>query len=637
MPFVPHTDDDVRAMLAAIGVASIDELFDEIPSALRAARPLDLQVAASEMELARLMRERAEHDGTYLNFIGAGAYEHHIPAAVWQIATRGEFYSSYTPYQAEASQGTLQVLYEYQTMMASLLALDATNASLYDGASALAEAVLMAVRAHKGAKRVLVPRTVHPRWRKVTRTLTRNQGIELVELDYDRASGQVAVAALQRFNGRDFAALVIPQPNFFGVLEPVDEMVSWAHAHGMLAVAVVNPTALAMLKPPGEWAAGGADIAVGEGQPFGVPLSGGGPYFGFMACRQALVRQMPGRLVGATRDVEGRRGYTLTLQAREQHIRRSKATSNICTNQGLMVTAATLYLALLGPSGLAQVARTCHSNALDLIELLTATAGVARSFQAPFFHEFVISLDTPAARVLHALKAHGILGGLDLASDYPELGSSLLVCATETKTGQDLKRFSDTMARVLLRAYRPVPCAINTPPHLMEDGPMANVTLGGNPITVAGKLPAKGELAPDFTLTSKDLKDVGLEDFAGKRKVLNIVPSLDTPVCAKSTRIFNERASGMANAVVLVISADLPFAMNRFCGAEGIANVVTLSTVRNRDFHAKYGVDIADGPLKGLTARAVVVLDEGNRVLYSQLVPEIKSEPDYDAALAALK
>jgi glycine dehydrogenase subunit 1 len=449
MPFIPHTEDDIRAMLQAIGVTSIDALFDEIPPALRRAGSTWARPAATEMGIARIMRERAERDGTYLSFIGAGAYEHHIPAAVWQIATRGEFYSSYTPYQAEASQGTLQLLYEYQTMMASLLALDVTNDSLYDGASALAEAVLMAVRAHKSARRVLMPRTVHPTWRKVVRTITRNQGIELPEVDYDPEAGHVSPATLAAFEGQDIAALVIPQPNFFGVLEPVDELVAWAHARGMVAIAAVNPLALAFLKPPGEWGADGADIAIGEGQPLGVPLASGGPYFGFMACRKHLVRQMPGRIAGATRDRDGRPGYVLTLQAREQHIRRSKATSNICTNQGLLVTAATIYMALLGPSGLAAVARACHSSALELLGKLAAIEGIEPVFRAPVFHEFVLRLKAPVAPVLHALKAQGILGGLNLTHDYPELGQSLLVCATETKSEGDLKHYSDNMARIV--------------------------------------------------------------------------------------------------------------------------------------------------------------------------------------------
>ena len=447
-------------MLQALGVGSIEALFDEIPAALRGVRLNDVPPALTEMEVSRLMRERAEADGTYLNFIGAGAYEHHVPAAIWQIATRGEFYSSYTPYQAEASQGTLQVLYEYQSMMASLLALDVTNASLYDGASALAEAVLMAVRAQRSAKRVLVPRTVHPVWRKVARTITRNHGIELTEVGYDADAGHTSLPALENFKGEGIAAVVVPQPNFFGVLEPADELVDWAHAHGALAIAAVNPTALAILKPPGSWGTTGADIAIGDGQPLGVPLASGGPYFGFMACRKALVRQMPGRIVGATRDSEGRRGYTLTLQAREQHIRRSKATSNICTNQGLVVTAATIYLALLGADGLARVARASHANAMTLLAALTRVDGVERAFSGSQFHEFVLRLKTPVTPVLEALKARGIIGGFDLGHDFPELGDALLVCATETKTDADIMRYAESMESIIARRYRPAPCAV---------------------------------------------------------------------------------------------------------------------------------------------------------------------------------
>lgn len=458
MPFIPHTEEDIRHMLEAIGVDSIEQLFDEIPAALRAGA-LQLPPALTEADVARLMRDRAAQDGAWLNFIGAGAYEHHIPAAVWQIATRGEFYSSYTPYQAEASQGTLQVLYEYQTMMASLLAMDVTNASLYDGASALAEAVLMAVRVHKSARRVLLPRALHPVWRRVVKTIVRNQGIELVEVGYDTQSGATTPAAAAACLGPDVAALVVPQPNFFGVLESVDALVDQAHAAGALVIAAVNPTALALLKPPGAWGSQGADIAVGDGQPLGVPLASGGPYFGFMACRAALMRQLPGRIVGATRDAGGRRGYVLTLQAREQHIRRSRATSNICTNQGLMVTAAAIYLALLGPDGLAAVARACHAKAIGLRERLTAVQGIERLFTGPVFHEFALRLQTPVAPVLRALKAQGILGGLDLARHYPELGASLLVCATETKNESDLARYSDYMARIVGRQFRPAPCA----------------------------------------------------------------------------------------------------------------------------------------------------------------------------------
>ncbi len=446
MPFIPHTDEDVTQMLAAIGAPSIDALFDEIPAALRSGKLTQVPEAMTEMEISRLMHERADLDGRQLNFIGAGAYEHHIPAAVWQITTRGEFYSAYTPYQAEASQGTLQLIYEYQTMMASLTGMDVSNASLYDGGSALAEAVLMAVRAHKGAMRVLMPKTVSPLYRAVVRAMVKNQHIELVELDYDPDSGATPVPTADM---GDFAALVIPQPNFFGVLEDVDVLTDWAHANGGRVIALTNPTSLALLKAPGQWGAAGADIVVGDGQPLGAPLSNGGPYYGFMTCKQALVRQMPGRIVGRTVDLEGKQGFTLTLQAREQHIRRSKATSNICTNQGLVVTASTIYMSLLGPEGLKRVAATSHANTRSLLAQLCAIPGVTQAFSGYGFHEAVVQLDRPVVPVLAALQAQGILGGHDLSADYPELGNALLICATETKTAADLQRYAQQLSLAL--------------------------------------------------------------------------------------------------------------------------------------------------------------------------------------------
>jgi glycine dehydrogenase subunit 1 len=457
MPFIPHTEDDVREMLAAIGAASIDELFDEIPAGLAAPSLEGVPPGLGEMEVSRLAQERAERDGRYLNFIGAGAYEHHIPAAVWQIVGRGEFYSAYTPYQAEASQGTLQVVYEFQTMMASLTGLDVSNASLYDGASALAEAVLMAVRVHKGARRVALPRTVHPYYRRVVHTLVAPQGIELVEVDYD---AELGITDSRRLPAGELAAVVIPQPNFFGCLEDVDGLTDAAHARGALAIALVNPTALALLRPPGRWGATGADIAVGEGQPLGAPLSSGGPYFGFMCCKAGLVRQMPGRIIGRTVDLEGRPGFALTLQAREQHIRRAKATSNICTNQGLLVTAATIYLALLGPEGLKRVAATCHANTRRLVDTLTNIPGVSRAFSRPVFHEAVLKLAVPVAGVLHALEAQGIVGGFDLTPHYPELGHALLVCATETRTDEDIVRYGEHLNRIMGRQQTAPPCPI---------------------------------------------------------------------------------------------------------------------------------------------------------------------------------
>ena len=456
MPFIPHTEHDIQAMLAAIGAPSIDALFDEIPAALRNGKLTKVPTSLSEMEINRLMQERAEADGRYLNFIGAGAYEHHIPAAVWQITTRGEFYSAYTPYQAEASQGTLQLIYEYQTMMASLTGLDVSNASLYDGGSGLAEAVLMAVRAHKGAARVLMPRTVSPVYRAVVRGIVKNQLIEIIELDYDPATGTTPVPTADM---GDFAALVVPQPNFFGALEEVDALTDWAHAHGARVIALVNPTSLALLKAPGQWGSKGADIAVGEGQPLGAPLSSGGPYYGFMTCKQELIRQMPGRIVGRTVDMDGKQGFALTLQAREQHIRRSKATSNICTNQGLVVTASTIYMSLLGPEGLKRVAAASHANTRALLEKLSAIAGVKRVFSAHCFHEAVIQIDAPAGEVLRALQAQGILGGYDLTGHYPELGNAILVCATETKTTADLDLYAQQLARILSKRREGPPCA----------------------------------------------------------------------------------------------------------------------------------------------------------------------------------
>ncbi len=455
MPFIPHTEEDVSAMLGAIGAQSIDALFDEIPPALLSGSLDDVPEGLSEMAVARLMQERASADGFWSNFIGAGVYEHHIPAAIWQITTRGEFYSAYTPYQAEASQGTLQLIYEYQTMMTRLTGLDVSNASLYDGASALAEAVLMAVRSHKTSRRVLVPRTVHPIYRRAALATVKNQGIELVELDYDPASGRTVLPA----DPGVFAGLVIPQPNFFGVLEDVHAMTDWVHAQGALAIALVNPTTLAVLEAPGKWGATGADIAVGEGQPLGAPMASGGPYFGFMCCRQAFVRQMPGRIVGRTVDLDGKPGFALTLQAREQHIRRSKATSNICTNQGLVVTAATQYLSLLGPQGLARVAATSHANTVALAERLAAIPGVSRAFASPFFHEVVLKLKDNAHDVLRALRAQGILGGLDISGWYPELGQAILVCVTETKTAADLDHYVQQMERILSKRREAPPCA----------------------------------------------------------------------------------------------------------------------------------------------------------------------------------
>jgi len=464
MPFIPHTENEIADMLKAIGVSSIEDLFEEIPSHLRAKEMIGIPEGKTEMEVTRLLHSRAARNPQATCFIGAGAYEHHIPAAVWQITTRGEFYSAYTPYQAEASQGTLQLTYEFQSMMTALTAMDVSNASMYDGASALAESVLMAVRGNKKSKSrtILIPKTVHPHYRKTTRAIVGGQNIELIEVDYDRASGTTALDEFKKQasgqatgqGGQDITAIVIQQPNFFGSLEQVDEITDWAHQNDILVIAVVNPLTLTLLKPPGEWGAdnSGADIVCGDGQPLGAPLASGGPYYGLLCCTQALVRQMPGRIVGRTVDQDGKDGYVLTLQAREQHIRRSKATSNICTNQGLVVTASTIHMAIVGPEGLENAAAACHANTISLVSQLTAIDAVNKAFDATYFHESVITLDRPVAAVLDELADKNILGGYDLSNDYPELGNALLVCATEMRSEEDIQRYAENLSEILSQA-----------------------------------------------------------------------------------------------------------------------------------------------------------------------------------------
>jgi len=450
MPFIPHTDQDIKEMLDTIGIRNIDALFDEIPASLRHA-PLDsIPAGMSEMELGLLMRERARQDGGMLCFIGAGAYEPHIPAAVWDVATRGEFYTAYTPYQAEASQGSLQLIYEYQSMMAHLMGMEVSNASLYDGATALAEAILMAVRLSKSDKStILMPRTVHPLYRQAVHTIVSQQAITLKEVPYQPETGKINIQALKGLISDEVAALVIPQPNFFGVLEDVDALVELASEKNILTIGVVNPMAMALLKPPGQWGKNGVDIACGEGQPLGIPLASGGPYYGFMCCKKSHVRQMPGRVVGRTVDLNGKPGYVLTLQAREQHIRRAKATSNICTNQGLMVTASTIYMSLMGPQGLRHIAALCHDKAREMQQTLTSIPGVSAVFNAPYFHEIVLRIDADAEHVLHELAKRHIQCGYALKQSYPELGDCLLLCATETKTSDDIKLLAEQLRDVL--------------------------------------------------------------------------------------------------------------------------------------------------------------------------------------------
>lgn len=451
MPYIPHTPEEVTSMLEHINVPDMASLFDEIPESLRQAEFKTLPEGLNEMTLLKEAQRRANQNQNGICFIGAGAYEHHIPAAVWDIATRGEFLTAYTPYQAEASQGTLQLLYEFQTMIAELTGMEVANASLYDGATALAEAVLMAVRlkSKSTSNRILLPATLHPFYRETVETIVRNQHIEVITLPFDATKGITPLEALTPYQDEDITALVIPQPNLFGCLEDIDDLCDWARKHGTISIACVNPVSLGLLKPPGVWGQAGVDIVCGEGQPLGAPMASGGPYFGFLSTRLAFVRQMPGRLVGKTIDKDGKTGYTLTLQAREQHIRRAKATSNICTNQGLLVTAAAIHMSLLGAQGLAQVARLCHQHTCTLVDKLTHIPGVRHVFTAPFFHEALLQVDKPVTQVLQALQSAGIAGGWSIEAYYPDLPNTLLVCATEMRTEEDIEQFAQALHDIM--------------------------------------------------------------------------------------------------------------------------------------------------------------------------------------------
>lgn len=451
MPFVPHTAQDIQQMLEAIGVPDIEQLFDEIPDHLRAKNLSALPDALSEMDISRHMRNLSQQDAGTLCYAGAGAYEHHIPAAIWQIVTRGEYYTAYTPYQAEASQGTLQLIYEYQSMMARLMDMDISNASLYDGASALAEAVLMAVRVQRKSKSklILVPENLHPAYRQVLESIVQVQGVRLKTVPFSLETGECDLAAYHGQAEADITAVIVHQPSYFGSFQPVDQLTDWAHEQKALVIANCNPSLSAWIKPPGQWGEKGADIACGEGQPLGIPLSSGGPYFGFMTTQSTYVRQMPGRLCGKTVDLDGKTGYTLTLQAREQHIRRGRANSNICTNQGLAVAAATLYMALMGGTGLQQVAQASIQQTQALKKRLLDIPQVEMLFESDHAHEFAIKLPVSAEQLIAKLAEQSILAGVDLEKDYPQLGHSMLVCATETKNDQDHNQFAEALERAL--------------------------------------------------------------------------------------------------------------------------------------------------------------------------------------------
>ncbi len=441
----PHTATDRERMLAALGIDSVDALFADIPTAVRA-DGLDLPPGLDELSLARRLEELARRNRVDLvSFLGAGAYRHHIPATVDQILSRGEFYTAYTPYQPEISQGTLQTIYEYQSLLAELTGLDIVSASHYDGAAATAEAALMTVRATR-RDRVLVSRAVHRHFVDTIRTYFEGGRLELDELP-TLPDGTTDLAALERELGdaaRPVAGVILGQPNAFGILEPMAEAARLAHAARALFVAVVEPVSLAVLAPPGEY---GADVAVGEGQPLGIPLQYGGPYLGLLAARTDLVRQVPGRLVGKTTDVDGRRAYVMTLRAREQDIRRDKAASNICTNQALCALAATTYVATLGPHGLHDVAAGGAARAKQLEDALSA-AGFRRVHDGPYLNEFAVAV--PQAATVHSeLLDRGYVAGLPLVDWYPDddaLTDALLVCATEVTTDADIEGFVSSLA-----------------------------------------------------------------------------------------------------------------------------------------------------------------------------------------------
>jgi glycine dehydrogenase subunit 1 len=464
MPYAPHTEDDRQRMLAALGLESVDELFAGIPPSVRAGG-LDLPVGLSEVELAGELAALAGRNRVDLaSFLGAGVYRHYIPAAVDQLISRGEFYTAYTPYQPEISQGTLQTIYEYQSLLAALTGLEVVSASHYDGASATAEAALMTVRATQRG-RLLVSRAVHPHYRETLRTYLHPRGfvVEEVPIVADgAASGTTDLGALEAALGStalgpgpsslgagpsDVAGVILAQPNFYGVLEPMEEAAGLAHAAGALFVAVVEPISLAVLQAPGEC---GADIATGEGQPLGVAPQFGGPYLGILAATEPLTRQVPGRLIGKTRDLDGKRAYVMTLRAREQDIRRERAASNICTNQALVALVATVYLSLLGPHGLRDVAALGASRAREL-ETALAGAGAPRLHRAPYLNEFAVRVAD--ARGVHSrLLDAGVLGGLVLDTiepDRADVADALLVCATEVTTSKEIERFATALQREL--------------------------------------------------------------------------------------------------------------------------------------------------------------------------------------------
>lgn len=447
--YLPQTRDEIGEMLQVAGVASVEELFAEIPEAVRTKRPLELPPPLSEGELIAHLRQLAEknaHADRLVSFLGGGAYDHEIPSVVWHLAGQAEFVTAYTPYQAEVMQGELQAAYEYQTMLCELTGMEVANASMYDGASALGEAAVMS-RDLTGRNRVVVSGAVHPHYRGVLRTYTRHLGIEVVEVA--QRDGVTPLEEMRAAAGAETAAVIVQSPNVFGCIEQGSAFAQMAHEAGaLLVVAVAEPISLGLLRPPGEY---GADIVAGEGQPLGNHLNYGGPFLGMLAARQAFVRRMPGRLVGMTRDRNGRRGFVLTLQTREQHIRRERATSNICTNEALIALAAAVYMAALGPGGMRRVAEVNARRAHYAMGQLTAIPGIRRAFTASVFNEFVIRTPLPPEQLNERLIEKGFQGGLALGDWYPELPDGWLVCVTEARTRKQIDAFAEAVKEAIVR------------------------------------------------------------------------------------------------------------------------------------------------------------------------------------------
>jgi glycine dehydrogenase subunit 1 len=448
MRFIPHTEQDIREMLETIGIQNVDQLFTGIPAGLRLGdTPLRLPSALSESEVVdklRQIQKRNPDPEEMSSFLGAGAYRHYSPAVIGSLIQRGEFSTSYTPYQAEVSQGTLQAIFEFQTMIAMLTGMDVVNASMYDGASALAEAVLMAHRINKKSE-YLIASSVHPEYRQTVETYLRGTNHQLVNVPYDSTGKTDLKFILKNLNNR-VSAVVLQSPNFFGIVEEYEELGKELAEQGTLLIVVVaEPLSLGILKPPGERL---ADIVVGEAQSFGLPVSYGGPYAGFFATREKFVRQMPGRLAGETVDRRGRRSFVLTLSTREQFIRREKATSNICTNQGLCMLAVTIYLAVMGKQGLRELALLNLSKTDYMKKKLSKIQGFEMRFSGDTFNEVVLKCPKPANQIRDALLEYKILAGLPLGSYYPELDDSLLLCATELNTVEDIDLLADKLEAV---------------------------------------------------------------------------------------------------------------------------------------------------------------------------------------------